>query len=53
MATEGRYLDTTIKAGADYSGSGKQYHAFAVVDGQLAANAEEATGILLNKPGDN
>lgn len=50
MATENSFFNTTIAAGADYSGSGKQYHAFAVADGQLANNAEEASGILLNKP---
>lgn len=50
MATENQFLSTTVQATADYSGSGPQYHAFALVDGQLAANAEEASGILLNKP---
>ena len=49
MSTENKYFSTTIKATADYSSVG-QYHAFALVDGQLAANAEEASGILLNKP---
>jgi hypothetical protein len=52
MAYEGRYLDTTIEAGADYSGSGKQYHAIALADGELAANGGEASGILLSKPAD-
>lgn len=52
MATENKYLNTTIVAGANYSGSGKQYHAFAVADGQLAANGYEASGILQNKPAD-
>lgn len=50
MATENSYFNTTIAAGADYSAPNKQYHAFAVADGQLANNAEEASGILLNKP---
>lgn len=53
MATSNDFFSTTIKAGADYSGTGKQYHAFAVADGQLANNAEEASGILMNKPADN
>jgi len=50
MATENSYMVTTVAAGANYSGTGEQYHAFALVDGQLAANAEEASGILMNKP---
>jgi hypothetical protein len=49
MAGENKFSVTTIKAGADYRSVGL-YHAFAVVDGQLAANAEEASGILLSKP---
>lgn len=52
MATENKFSVTTIKAGADYRAVGL-YHAFAVVDGQLAANAEEASGILLSKPNTN
>ena len=50
MATENRFFNTTIAAGADYSAANKQFHAFAVADGQLANTAEEASGILLNKP---
>ena len=50
MATSNNYTTTTVQAGADYSGSGKQYHALALADGQLAANGEEASGILINKP---
>ena len=49
MATENQFLSTTVQAGADYSSAG-QFHAFALVDGQLAAHAEEASGILINKP---
>lgn len=51
MATENYIIKTTLVAGADYNSAG-QYHAFALADGQLAANIEEATGILLNKPKD-
>lgn len=47
-----RHSVTTIKAGADYSGAGGQYHAIALLDGQLANSIDEVTGILLNKPAD-
>ena len=50
MATEGRYFETTGIAGADYSGATAQYHAIVLATGVVAANAETATGILLNKP---
>lgn len=49
---ERELMKTVITAGADYRGTGKIYHAIAVADGQLAANPEEATGILLSKPND-
>ena len=41
-------LTTTIKALEALTGG--QYFAFCLDDGKLANNAEEATGILLNKP---
>jgi len=48
MATQNVRLNTTIKAEEDLSSL--QYHAIALVDGFLANNGEEASGILLNKP---
>lgn len=44
-----RYSTTTVLAAADYNAGG-QYHAFALVDGQLANSIGEASGILVNKP---
>jgi hypothetical protein len=49
MAYGGRILETTLTAGEDLN-TGCQYHAIALDDGKLAANAEEASGILINKP---
>jgi hypothetical protein len=48
MATENERMITTIQAGEDLTTL--QYHAIALDDGKLANNAEEATGILENKP---
>lgn len=50
MATSGRQLETAIAAGEDYNTTAFIYHAIALDDGKLANNAEEASGILLNKP---
>ena len=50
MATENKYLVTTLAAGEDLYASGYRYHAIALNDGKLAVNGEEASGILLNKP---
>lgn len=50
MATENKYFTTTIQAGEDLYASGYRYHAIALDDGKLANNAEEASGILINKP---
>lgn len=50
MATENKYFSTTITAGEDLNTSGHRYHAIALDDGKLANNAEEASGILINKP---
>lgn len=50
MATEGRRFETPIAAGEDLNTSAFQYHAIALDDGKLANNAEEASGVLLNKP---
>lgn len=50
MATQNVRLNTTIKAEEDFNTSAFQYHAIALVDGLLANNGEEASGILLNKP---
>jgi hypothetical protein len=52
MAVENRHFQTTILAGDDMNGTGYQYHAIAANDGQVAANAEEASGIIINKPKD-
>lgn len=48
MAVHNLYQTTTIQAGEDLSGS--QYAAIALNDGKVAANGEEASGILINKP---
>lgn len=48
MATSNVRMNTTIQAGEDLNSY--QYHAIALDDGLLANNAEEASGILLNKP---
>jgi hypothetical protein len=48
-----RFSKTTIQAKADYDRDGPQYHAFALVDGQLANSVGEATGILISKPKTN
>jgi hypothetical protein len=53
MATRGWYKSTSIKSLEDLSADACQYHAFAVDDAKLANNGEEATGILINKPGTN
>lgn len=50
MATSNQRFSTTIAAGEDMSGAGYQFHALALDDGKVAANAEEASGILINKP---
>jgi hypothetical protein len=43
-------MNTTITAGEDLDGANQQYVAIALDDGKVAANAEEAIGILQNKP---
>lgn len=48
MATENKYFTTTLKAGEDLRTL--RYHAIALDDCKLANTAEEASGILLNKP---
>ena len=48
MATEGKQLSISITAGEDLSTH--QYKVVSVADGQRAANNEEATGVLINKP---
>lgn len=48
MATDNQRMLTTIQAGEDLTTL--QYHAVALDDGKLANTAEEASGILLNKP---
>ena len=50
MSTQNVRMNTTIKAEEDLYTSAFQYHAIALVDGLLANNGEEASGILLNKP---
>lgn len=50
MAVDGTHRTTTFQITEDLSASGCQYHAVAFNDGQLAANAEEASGILYNDP---
>jgi len=50
MAGENVRVLTSISAGEDLNTSGHRYHAIALDDGKLANNAEEASGILLNKP---
>jgi len=52
MATQNVRFNTTIKAAEDLNTSAFQYHAIALVDGKLANNGEETSGILLNKPKD-
>jgi len=52
MATQNVRMNTTIKATEDLNTSAFQYHAIALVDGKLANNGEETSGILLNKPKD-
>jgi hypothetical protein len=53
MAVSGDYRATTIKIAEDLSASTAQYHAIAFNDQKLATNAEEASGILMNKPSTN
>ena len=50
MAVAGDYRQTTIQITEDLSAAGSQYHAIAFNDAKLANNAEEASGILMNKP---
>jgi len=50
MATQNVHFSTTIQAKEDLNTSAFQYHAIALVDGLLANNGEETSGILLNKP---
>ena len=48
MATNNWFRSTTIEAGEDLTG--RQYHAIALDDGEIADNSHEAGGILINKP---
>jgi len=50
MAVAGDYRTTTIQITEDLSASTAQYHAIAFNDAKLATGAEEASGILMNKP---
>jgi hypothetical protein len=50
MAVGGDYRATTIQITEDLSADTALYHAIAFNDAKLAANAEEASGILLNSP---
>ena len=49
MATSNQYQATTIQLTENLSAVTAQYHAVAFNDGQLAASAEEASGILMDK----
>lgn len=53
MATENVQFKMTIEALEDLNTDGHQYVAFALIDGKVANNAEEASGILQNKPKTN
>lgn len=50
MAVSGEYKGTTIQITEDLSASTAIYHAIAFNDAKLATTAEEASGILMNKP---
>lgn len=53
MATDNQYTTTTIKITEDLSASTAQYHAIAFNDQKLANDAEEASGILIDRPENN
>ena len=50
MATEGRYLETTIEAKEDLDTDGHMYQAIALDDGKVANSGGEAGGIIQSKP---
>ena len=50
MGYSNQVMTTSILAGEDLSAITARYHAVAFADGCLAANGEEASGILINDP---
>jgi hypothetical protein len=49
MATSNRFATTTFAVTEDLSANGAKFHAVAFVDGKLANNGQEASGILDDK----
>jgi hypothetical protein len=50
MAIQGWIQNITVNAGEDLDGANQQYVAIALDDGKVANNAQEAIGVLQNKP---